>query len=485
MTYDPSTTWSDAAAASVQMPVYYLAIDGHTSEHFSTHPVKSAATTKTVCLIPPSGGASKLDPLDGSYSQSPLVVELLDTDDTITDLVSTEAPGASVSTLINRKATLYLGFAHLAEADYAAVYTGRITGLRMNGNRTGYILNLEPMNRQLDAEIMGDATDSEPVTLRGNPVNIYWSILTDTFSTSHATFPLDSVSSHVTGSSAAPTGLGLSTADINESLLVEERDRWYPSDVVEVYYDAPVSAKSHLREEFFRVFQCFPAVSGDGAMGLRFLTPPLPASSATTLTEDHIISVVSWHRLYGDHINWYQYTCETTKGSGTFDTTLYDTQTAEDTADQSASGETIRLDVESLWLSGDYSGDEVATTLAGRTRIRYLKTPAQLTVDVNATRRNVEQGDVVAVTLSDIPNLQTGARGVSGLLMTVVSVAPRADGTIRLVLLDSGYKRFGVVAPSGTSDYTAATDLEKGSFAFVSDGTNETMSNGDPGYRVI
>jgi len=155
---------------------------------------------------------------------------------------------------------IYGGFRHMTEAEYPAIYTGPIRGIEDNGSFTGYVFQIGSQIDRLDADIMVSASDSLTCSVRGNPVNLYWAILSGTFSTTHSDFPLDYVSADGTTSSA-PTGLGISTSSINATQLTTERDRWFPDDVVEVVYTAKTQALSHLQDELFRVFQAIPTVS--------------------------------------------------------------------------------------------------------------------------------------------------------------------------------------------------------------------------------
>lgn len=485
MVLNPNANWTAAATAAQQGPVYYIAIDGITTQHYATAPVKSAGTTKDIRMNPPAGGAISLDIIAGTRTTQRIEVELLDIGGEISDLVATEADGAPVSTLVNRKVTLYGGYRSLVESDYAAIFVGRIVRVRMNKELTGYILTLADSSHLLDGEIMANATSDKPTTIRGNIVNLYWSILTGTFDTGHATFPLDYVST-AGGSSSAPTGLGISTSLINETQLVAQRDTWHAIDVGEVVFVEPENARKHLADELFRVFQCWPAISGAGLLGLRFHVPALPASAAPVLDTNHVVAIEGWERLFGDHLNKFKIEGDYDHVDDEYDTALYDTETSEDTADQTATKETIEYHAQSRWLKSAYSGAAIAAELAGRMRIRYLKTPGQMDALAEFTKRNLEEGDVVAVTYPDVPDLLTGARGIAGRLMTIVSIRPDCDrGLMRFRLLDTGYKRYGVISPSGTGVYTSASDQEKDSFAWISDDVTHEMSNGDPGYRSI
>ncbi|MBP7571957.1 MAG: hypothetical protein KBA95_18020 [Acidobacteria bacterium] len=593
-----------------------MRIDGVTLSDYSTAPVKSATITKSEVLSIPEGGGVTLDFLDGHRGVQTARVALLDEADAITNLVATDASGAVLSTLINRKATIYGGYRSLDESDYAPIFTGRITGLSMLDDLTGYALELSDMSYLLDGEVCANATDSAPTILEGNPCNIYWSLLSGTFSTTHSDFPLLRVSGQVTApetnatystdsawtnasnaydgdaatvaygtssastaasvvfgcsSSAAqsffvrvngyveagstmslyystdggtnytlfatatetsatdydspmlhlddtkqvkvratvaagsgtptgwitevylrgsaPTGLGLAEADINTTQIANERDRWHPDDVVRVQFDAPENGQAHLREELFRVFQCWPAISQAGTLGIRFHVPALPYSAATTLTEADLAGMPSWTRLFDSHLNRFIYRGDYAS-SGSDYAVLYDTETADDTADQSATAETITFDVSSRWLRSDVANDygesgvDIATDLADRVRIRYRKTPAEIEVPLHFTRRALEEGDVVALTHAQLPNLLTGTRGITAHHMTVMAVRPDyGRGVLMVTLLDTGLRRYGGIAPAAQGAYTTATAQEQDEYAWIS--TADAMSDGDPGYRVV
>lgn len=485
MVYAPNANWTAAAGGAVQAPVYFLRIDGVTLSDYSTAPVKSATITKSEVLSIPEGGGVTLDFLDGHRGVQTARVALLDEADAITNLVATDASGAVLSTLINRKATIYGGYRSLDESDYAPIFTGRITGLSMLDDLTGYALELSDMSYLLDGEVCANATDSAPTIIEGNPVNIYWALLSGTFSTTHSDFPLIALLG------SAPTGLGIASADIHETQLIAERDRWHPDDVVRVTFVAPENAASHLRDEFFRVFQAWPAISQDGRIGLRFHVPALPATSATALTEADLAGPPTWKRLFDAHLNRFVYRGDYDIEDRGYPTLLYSTETAEDTADQSATGETITFDVESRWLRTDVAntygetGADIAADLAGRVRIRYLKTPAEVEVPLHFTRRAIEEGDIVALTHRHLPNLLAGTRGLTAHHMTVMSVRPDyARGVLLVTLLDTGLRRYGTIAPAAQGDYTAATAQEQGEYAWISNDSG-AMSNGDQGYRTV
>ena len=487
MVLNSNANWTAAAASARQAPVYYVDVDGYTTEDYSTAPVKSPSRTKVVCLQQPRGVSRSVDILGGKYSPGSLSIELLDVDDKITALIGTEAAGAPVATMINRQFTVYGGYADLDESDYAVLFVGRVTGIKANRDLTGYVFALSDLTYQLDGEIMSASTDTKTTKVRGNIVNLYWSILTGTFSTVHATFPLEFVDTD-TGSTAAPTGLGLATTLINTAQLVDERDSWHSDDVAEIEFDEPIDAREYLEAELFRAFQCAPTVSGGGLLGLKFHTPALPPSAAPVVTADHIVKVSSWTRLIDEHLNKYSFAGDHNLATDAF-ANLYDTETTEDTTDQAATEETIEYVVESRWLRSAYNGAEIAEELADRLRIRYRGGPAQVVLSLNLIKTNLEQGDVITVTHPHLPDLLTGTRGIAGRAMTILSLDPDfTRGEIRVTAIDTGYRRYGVITPAATAsgkDYLSASGDERGTFFYFCDAADDEMSNGDPGYRYI
>jgi len=208
MVYSPNANWNAAIGKPNQVPVYYLAIDGITTKHYSTGPVLSPAVTKKVLMSTPKGGGGSVDLIEGTTTTGGVTVELLDVDGEICDLLAVEASGSPVPSIKNRKCTLFGGYAELLEADYAQIGVYRIAGVVANSTHTGFLFDLVEPLFLLDGEIMLDATDTLPATIRGNVVNLAVSIMRDVFSTSDPDFPLDFVSV-ASGSSSAPTGIGI------------------------------------------------------------------------------------------------------------------------------------------------------------------------------------------------------------------------------------------------------------------------------------
>jgi hypothetical protein len=130
MPYSPNANWNAATALAAQQPVYYIAIEGLTAYHFSTAPVRSASVTKKPYLHVPSGIGQKVSQLQGRTSLNLFNLQLTNRNGEINDLFATEAASPTLASLINRRVTLYAGYAELSEADYAPWAQGRIRSMR-------------------------------------------------------------------------------------------------------------------------------------------------------------------------------------------------------------------------------------------------------------------------------------------------------------------------------------------------------------------
>jgi len=476
----PSANYLAELAKRQQDPVHFLRIDDLASKDYSTHPVLSAATPKTVLMEVPRGGGGSLDLVSAAWSVQEVELELLDKNGEITAMIATEAPGAPLASLVNRKATVYGGFRPLVEADYEPRFTGRIRRVRRNDRGTGFVLTLSDLGYLLSGRIMLTATADKPASIRGNPVNVYWSLLTGTFDTGHATFPLEFVST-ASANSVAPTGLGIATSLINEAQLVSERDTWHAGDVVHVVWTAPEDARAHLTNELFRVFQSYPAISATGLLGLRFHVPSLPIGGAVAVSEREIVEIHSWERLFDDHMNRFTVMGDWSDLSRTYERVLYQTS---DAADQSETGETIEYLAESRWLRQAHDGEGISWELAERMRLRFLKPPARIEISVLPSVL-VAQGDVVKLSETELPDLFTGSLGLVDHVMTVLAVRPEWDtGLTRLTLLDTGGKRYGLISGDAQVDYAAASVIDRETYAFISSDA-PAMSDGSRAYGLL
>jgi hypothetical protein len=158
--YAPNANWTARKGEREQAPVYYIAIDGLTTKHFSTAPVKSAGTTKKPYLRMPTEIGQTVNPLQGKATLRISDLKLVDTGGEITDLVSTDKSSPTLPTLINRNVTIYEGDVDLVEADYAPVALAQISDVELEEDGVTYTITLVDVKRAQNEDLCTNAEAS-------------------------------------------------------------------------------------------------------------------------------------------------------------------------------------------------------------------------------------------------------------------------------------------------------------------------------------
>lgn len=163
MPYNPNANWTAKVAARAQSPTYYVVIDGLTTAHYSTAPVRSPSVTKKLYLNTPASIGQKVSQLQGRTSLNLFALELVNKGNEINDLFATEKSSPTLPTLINRRVTLYSGYADLVEADYAPWAKAQIRSVRARQEGTLWEFGLTDLRRaqQETIAIHADARGSQ------------------------------------------------------------------------------------------------------------------------------------------------------------------------------------------------------------------------------------------------------------------------------------------------------------------------------------
>lgn len=487
MVFDPNPTWTAAIGESPQKPQYFVRFDGITDVQYSTHPIKAATRTTKGLLEVPESSRAVIDLQAGSATTATVRFTLLDVLGEIANIIAWDRTGAPIVTLISHRVQVFGGYAHMDEADYPAIFTGRINGVAMTNDLLGFAFDILDFTSQFDQQIMLNAEPDKISRITGNVVNCVWAILTGTFSTSDPNFPLEhvSVSSELLGTSV-PTGLNIPAAEIDSAVLIAQRDRWFPSLDVIIEFDSPDEGRTVFETEFMRVFAMFLTVSGEGKIGFKHRIPVLPVSSATVIDDKLMRGIKGWRRRLDLHANRFRFI-------GDFDISdnstkiLYEEDSASDIADRAATGDTITMELTSSWVKSDLNGAIIAALLSSRARFLFQSTPATFTTSLVFTQRNLEIGDSIALTHPALPDLSTGERGVVQQIFMIIGMQPNfQEGVIEVDLLDTRYLRYGIIGPDALPDYDAATTLQKNTYTWIGDATlNQVGSPLVDGYRII
>ena len=473
MAYNPNANWTARAGAQHQQPVYFLVMEG-VAFRFSTGAVLGASVTYKRFMNTPRGVTQEIFPIEGKSSIGSLSIDLTDTDDEVTQLLS---PGQVVPTWINRNVTLFGGYADVDESEHAALFVGQVSDWDMDG--VGYTLKVRDLKRTTLEKVMTNATEDTPSVLEGNPINIWYALVTGDFA--NVTFP-------VTTSGAVATGLDVPAALIDETHLEAEREEWLFGWNMRFEFRKPEKAKKFFEDELF-LLKGYPLIRGSGQLSTRLYHPAHPAEPPLSLTEESIVGIPKARPLFDDHINVIQifgdHDPDFDEGQGETEFTLL--YTFEDTADITATKERRELIIESKGLRSELDGARNATFAGNKIRQRFLDPPIEIKVETLFSKRALELGDVVGISHSALPDMDTGLRGWTLEQCEVVKAQPDfRRGRMRFTLITTNFgRRYRVIAPTGLADYGAQTQAQKDKYLSYASSPGELLGGSDPAHQYI
>ncbi len=309
----------------------------------------------------------------------------------------------------------------------------------------------------------GDEVRWATTVIRGNPINLIYAVQTGDFA--NGTFPLTKLRGE-------PTGLGIAAADIDSAGMQKERDRMIPAHEMEFELKDSVAGFRFLEQKIFRLFG-YPIVKGDGKIGFRLYRPAWPDDAGAGLPkiEEKDVRSFEWLRPQDLHVNRVRLGIDIDAETGKPATIVLE----EDTADQTATGETAEIDEEDTGFRASLRGVRLAEERAAIWFRRFLKEPSQIKSKTGLLKRAIEAGDVVEFTHSHVPDIKTGTRGLTNKRLEVVEVKHGLKGEeMDFLLQDAGFVRPAFVGPAGAiPGYDSATAAERES-AYV----------GKPGFPV-
>ena len=473
MTYDPNANWTARATAQHQAPVYFLVMEG-VSFRLSTGPVLGATVVYKQFMRTPRGVTQEIFPIQGKSSIGSLSIDLVDVDDEVTELLS---PGQVVPTWINREVTLFAGYADLDESDYAEVFRGQVSDWKMDDAR--YSVRVRDLKRTTLENVMRNATEDTPSTIEGNPINIWYALITGDFA--NVTFP-------VTTSGAATTGLDVAASLIDATHLEAEREDWLFGWNMRFEFRKPEKAKKFFEDELF-LLKGYPLIRGSGQLSVRLYHPAHPGEPPQDLTEENILGIPEASPLIKDHLNVIKIFGD---HNPDFDEELGESEftllfSFEDSADIAATKERRELIIESEGLRTELDGVRNATFAGNRIRQRFLEPPIEIEVETLFSKRALELGEVVGVTHSALPDMDTGLRGWTLEQSEVVKAQPDfRRGRMRFTLITTNFgRRYRVIAPNSVPDYGSQTQAQKDKYMSIADTATELLGGADPAHQII
>ena len=322
----------------------------------------------------------------------------------------------------------------------------------------------------------GDVLTNAPF-LRGNIINIFYSLLRNSFSTSPAAtaFPLQDYA-------GSPSGLAhpLADADLDLTSLATVRDNLLGEFDVDVLFARPTRARAFFQDQIYPL-GFFPVVLGNGKLSLKAFIPPGPLSaSPVKIQKEHMLDFPAWSRRIAEHVN----RAVISGDRSLAESTLVSLATVEDTTDQTNTTEVAEFALQSDLLRSGLRGASIASEIAQRVLRRFKAPPIEIEVPLLFTKRGLSVGDIVSLTHSGLPNTVTGALGLTDRLMEVIEVNvnyPR--GVVEVTLIETAFGRFAWLGPSSMADYPAASATEK-LYAYWGDTANKVNAGAEDGYLI-
>lgn len=519
--------------ARVKSPVYLAAFDGIT-ERFATGDVQSPAAQTKPWLLAPSGHSARIEPLRGRADLGDLQLTILDKDGALTALFQQKI-------MLEREVTLFGGYSGLDESDYLVLFRGRVAGLRLTQEGGAYTLDCVDLRRTEKKEIftnlaetdtaetfdenstelvvldasafdasgfvkvgsellayanhsadrfsgltrqaenfgeMQDRSAGARVTqvtpLEGNPVDLALEILTSTGAGTNG--PYDVLPSS--------QGLGVPASLVDTASFELVRDRWVWG-TFRFYFLRSTEAKRFLEAEIYQLINAYPVITGEGKIALKAYAPPLLIDPQIVLDESCVLGLPAWSAGFEGLVNRVEIAFDHDPVEDEFLSSLV----LEDEDSIASFGRTVTLKIESRGLRSNLNGLFMTRVRAGRMLQRFSVPPARVNVETFFSKRLVEGGDRIKLTHSMLPDLETGARGLTEEIFEVVE--RKTDfkrGRMQFRLMGTPYtvagatRRYAVVGPNSLPDYGSATDDEQ-RYGFIA-GNDAKMGDASDAYRI-
>lgn len=431
--------------------MYLIHFDGESTDYCNHKPTSPDNTLKQY-LIKIKGNSQKVNPEEGSGSIGGVTITLQDFDNEITALLATDS-----YFFHRKKVTTKAGYLGMAEDDMLSIQVGWVTGLKLSNDGLSYVFSVTDPQKWLQRKIFRDASDSVPVIIQGNPLNIYLAILTSTGAGTNGDYDyLD-----------AADGLGINEANINVSNIESVRDDYFPGDsnYMKFTITEKVKAKDFLETEILKVLNCYPIVDGDGKINIVPFKPPIETSTTVqSFNEDNIIGIPSWDANLAATINEIELHYNHDYVDDEFDNEddYIDTDSMNNRGPGKKSLVIKTKGLHTVISPGSISGQRAEDILERRkNRIfgRFATPPLKIVISCWFSRWLSEAGDIVPLTHHLLPDIVSGTRGLSAQRMEIIDRSiDWKNGSVKITLIDTGFDKGNYVA-IGDTTLIASTNL--------------------------
>ena len=387
-----------------------------------------------------SGLQQRVTPEEGKGTIGGITFDLLDVDDEITNLLSTDE-----FYFHRKKTTIKAGYAGMSEDDLIDVMVGWVTGIKLSKDGLSYSFTVTDPQKWMQRKIFRGAEDST-VTLSGNALNLLLAILTSTGNSTNGSYDWFS----------AENGLGIDVYYINVAEIESVRDDWYPAASVNMTFTITerIKAKDFIEKEILKPLNLYPVVDGNGRFSIKPFKPPIATGTeVVVIDEDVIVGLPSWDMNLASVVNEVEWHYNH-DGSDFNDIDFYIDSTSLNGRGPGKGPIVIKS-------KGISAFDDLMTRSKNRIFGRFSNPPIKINANCFFSRWLTEAGDIISFTHSKLPDIEAGTRGISDRLMEVINrTIDWKRGIVKVELLDTGFERgtFSVITPTMT--VTAVTDQE-------------------------
>jgi hypothetical protein len=432
-----TTAWNAKNALPAKRPIFIASIAGFTTV-YTTHDLVQQGITGTLpayhaWLKTPTGSTQNIDVQSGTSSIGEIACEVVDVGGAMRTFVGTNAIEGALM-------TLSVGYPGTAITDFMVVHTHRIYKVLPSKFFNSFIFSARDIQMDAKMTVWNHPLNGEPLSpinpwiLQGTPCEIIQQIWL----------------------------LGLrypeSTIDV---AYMQQLDA-----VAEAYYsvcrpfrfemDEPFTVLDFLENEIYKPSGMYPVVTNLGQLSVRGYRPlqagPVPVFA---FTQDNCTAFPNFDRapILNDLL-WQMDAAGTYSNSGSHNTTLLYTDATSisnfgRSNERQIQSKGLRTELGAQWFAQDIS-TRMFARFAGTTGLRG----GAPVVSVNAFFMTlpVWVGDYVSLSGPKIPDLFTGALGLTNRLFEVIDRTPDyAGGKMSFKLLDTGLTGAPVATQIGSA----------------------------------
>ncbi|HEX4311877.1 MAG TPA: hypothetical protein VHZ25_17740 [Acidobacteriaceae bacterium] len=417
---NPTTAWTAANAKLAKKPIYIFAIGGQTTV-YATHDLAKEGITGTLPAYEPwlkimQGASQSIDVQSGTSSIGELQCEVVDVGGAVRTLVGT-------TTLEGSTATLTVGYPGLAYTDFVVLHIYTLYKIVPQTDYTSFLFSSRDVQMDAKRTIWDHPINGSPLSadnpwiIQGTPCEIIQAIWV--------------------------LGLNNDVAQIDRATMVQldspaegiySSARPFRFEMVE-----PFQAKQFLQDQIFKAAGMYPVVTNTGQYSVRAYRPfaagPAPVFA---FSQDNVTVLPGYDRAPILNDLFWQLDADTQQNYST--SLLYLDATSISSFGRSnerqVQSDGLRTELGAQWFAQDIS-QRMFARFAGTTGLRGGA--PLISVQAFFATLPVWVGDYVTLSHPQMPDLFSGALGVSNRIFEVIDRSPDyANGRMQYKLLDTG-----------------------------------------------